>query len=136
MLPSRVAFSPLLIGIAVVTAIKPFAPPVISPFSPLLIGIAVVTVANHTQNAKAVIFQSPFNRDSSCNLDMGRRICSGGCIFQSPFNRDSSCNHIYPHRTRIEGLFQSPFNRDSSCNLAYRYHPLLLSRITDLSVPF
>ena len=62
-----------------------------STFSPLLIGIAVVTngsvfYANTTQS-----FQSPFNRDSSCNPEE-RAKRSERMTFQSPFNRDSSCN--------------------------------------------
>ena len=99
--PMPITFSPLLIGIAVVT---------IHAFSPLLIGIAVLWGPLLLR-----CFQSPFNRDSSCNF---RRTFG----FQSPFNRDSSCN------LRDEGRsFQSPFNRDSSCNDAISSRRLTFS---------
>ena len=95
------------------------------PFSPLLIGIAIVTKLTAVPTRPRLIsegggFQSPFNRDSNCN---GKAPPPAAGIhswtgFQSPFNRDSNCNPsaLPPCCKRGSGDFQSPFNRDSNCN--------------------
>ena len=65
------------------------------PFSPLLIGIAIVTLIRSGIQGWAAFFQSPFNRDSNCNKRK-RQIGIGSHSFQSPFNRDSNCNGALP----------------------------------------
>ena len=61
-------FSPLLIGIAIVTTdCVMVGSEIYDTFSPLLIGIAIVTPLNPPYQGGIKNFQSPFNRDSNCN---------------------------------------------------------------------
>ena len=64
---SMQTFSPLLIGIAIVTVRTIDECHRLQPFSPLLIGIAIVTHQKSSPHKTPRAFQSPFNRDSNCN---------------------------------------------------------------------
>ena len=60
-------------------------------FSPLFIGVAVVTDLQSLELRHQRSFQSPFHRGSGCNLNQ-RVIPSFSKYFQSPFHRGSGCN--------------------------------------------
>ena len=129
------SFSPLLIGIVIVTWVVGTAEGLTLPaFSPLLIGIVIVTDTIAEVIAYFDAFQSPFNRDSNCNVihdshsfsplligivivtQRRNETCSKCAYFQSPFNRDSNCNNCCFIYINVFQFFQSPFNRDSNCN--------------------
>ena len=63
------SFSPLLIGVTVVTSsLKRKRGYLDESFSPLLIGVTVVTSGDNANQGYIVDFQSPFNRGNGCNL--------------------------------------------------------------------
>ena len=85
-------FSPLLIGVAVVTC--GFGRIVVSThtFSPLLIGVAVVTNHEIPQSRHGRTTFSPLLIGVAVVTSDGRETYPGCVGFQSPFNRGSSCN--------------------------------------------
>ena len=119
----QAAFSPLLIGIAVVTSTFFAHWTICCAFSPLLIGIAVVTnpYAQDQVSAcfrtKITSFQSPFNRDSSCNYTCPVLMTLFHVAFSPLLIGIAVVTLTWaPENARFLSIFQSPFNRDSSCN--------------------
>ena len=126
-------------------------------FSPLLIGIAVVTILAvnpRVDQHRTLIFQSPFNRDSSCNSDRPRydrqsygsfsplligiaivtakvagNLLADGETFSPLLIGIAVVTRSLMRLAEVDvSDFQSPFNRDSSCNFSLLRQPYELSR--------
>ena len=85
------AFSPLFIGVTVVTEEVFIVSRFVKSFSPLFIGVTVVTNLRSLAGNCLMIFQSPFHRGNGCNTPFFS-VCGAGLIFQSPFHRGNGCN--------------------------------------------